>query len=171
MSGVDTLHRRVFLGTVSNLLGQGVIVICLLALIPVIVHRVGATDYGILILITSIASFVYLLDIGISAGLVKYVAEHVARSEYNEGARLVGAATWLYALFGIGVCVVGLVLALLLPGLLHLDAHTRRVVPAVVALTGLDAGISIPAIAPLALLRGLQRFSLVNGILAGGAII
>src|SRR6266581_4674085 len=70
MSSVDTLHRRVFVGTVSNVLGLAVIVICSLALIPLILHRVGATDYGILILITSIASFVYLLDIGISAGLV-----------------------------------------------------------------------------------------------------
>src|SRR5947209_20229219 len=117
MSGVDTLHRRVFLGTVSNLLGQGVIVICLLALIPVIVHQVGATDYGILVLITTIASFVYLLDIGISAGLVKYVAEYVARSQYGEGARMVGAATWLYALIGVAVWVVGLGLALALPAL------------------------------------------------------
>src|SRR6266581_4674086 len=48
-----------------------------------------------------------------------------------------------------------------LPWLLDLHGHTRRIVPAVVALTALDAGISIPAIAPLALLRGLQRFSLV----------
>src|SRR5436305_8926365 len=100
MSSSDSLHKRFFVGTVSNLLGQGVVVICSLALIPLIVHRVGATDYGILVLVTSIASFVYLLDIGISAALVKYVAEHVARAKYDEGARLVGAATWLYALLG-----------------------------------------------------------------------
>jgi O-antigen/teichoic acid export membrane protein len=171
MSSVDPLHRRFFVGTLSNLLGQGVIVVSSLALIPLIVHRVGATDFGIWILVGSIASFVFLLEIGISAGLVKYVAEHVARSEYDEGARLVGAATWLYALLGIGVCVAGLGLALVLPGLLDLHGHTRRVVPAVVALTALGAGISIPAVAPIALLRGLQRFSLVNGIVAGGAIL
>jgi O-antigen/teichoic acid export membrane protein len=148
-----------------------VIVISSLVLIPVIVDRVGITDYGILVLITSVASFVYLLDIGISAGLVKYVAEHVAREEYDEGARVVGAATWLYALIGAGVAVAGLALAPVLPGLLDLHGHTRSVVPAVVALTALGAGISIPSVAPLAVLRGLQRFSLVNGIAAGGAIL
>ncbi len=171
MSSIGTLHRRVFVGTVSNLLGQGVIVICALALTPIIVHRVGATDYGIWVLIGSIASFVYLLDIGISAGLVKYVAEHVARSEYDEGARVVGAATWIYVLIGVGVCVVGLGLAAMLPALFDLHGHTRRVVPAVVALVALDCGISIPSIAPLAVLRGLQRFSLANGILAGGVTL
>lgn len=171
MNGTDTLHRRVFLGTVSNLLGQGVIVVSSLVMTPVILHRVGTTDYGILILVTSVASFVYLLDIGISAGLVKYVAEHVARSQYDEGARVVGAATSLYVLFGVGVCVVGVGVALALPGVLGLHGHTRRVVPAVVALTALDSGISIPAIAPLALLRGLQRFTLMNGILSAGAVL
>jgi O-antigen/teichoic acid export membrane protein len=171
MSRADTLHRRVFVGTLSNLLGQGVIVISSLALIPLIVDRVGVTDYGILVLITSVASFVYLLDIGISAGLVKYVAEHVARGEYDEGARVVGAATWLYALIGVSVAVAGLALAAVLPGLLDLHGHTRKVVPAVVALTALGAGISIPSVAPLAVLRGLQRFSLVNGIAAGGAVL
>jgi len=171
MSRADPLHRRFFVGTLSNLLGQGVIVITSLAILPIIVHRVGATDYGIWILIVSVANFIFVLDIGISAGLVKYVAEHVARSEYDEGARLVGAATWLYALLGIGACVVGLVLALVLPDLLGMHGHTRRVVPAVVALTALGAGISIPSVAPLAVLRGLQRFSLVNGIAAGGAVL
>jgi O-antigen/teichoic acid export membrane protein len=171
MSNSDSLHKRVFVGTVSNLLGQGVIVICSLALVPVIVHRVGATDYGILVLATAIASFLYLLDVGISAGLVKYVAEYAARSEYDEGARMVGAATWLYTLIGVAVCIVGVGLALVLPALLGLHGHTQRVVPAVAMLTALDVGISLPSIAPIALLRGLQRFSLVNGIASGGAII
>jgi O-antigen/teichoic acid export membrane protein len=171
MSSGDSLHKRVFVGTVSNLLGMGVIVICSLALVPVIVHRVGATDYGILVVATAIASFFYLLDVGISAGLVKYVAEYVARSEYDEGAWMVGAATWLYALIGVAVCIVGVGLALVLPALLGLHGHTRRVVPAVAALTAIDVGISIPSIAPIALLRGLQRFSLVNGMAVGGAII
>jgi O-antigen/teichoic acid export membrane protein len=171
MNSNGSVHLRVFLGTLSNLLGQGVIVIASLVLLPIIVHRVGATDYGIWVLIGSIASFVFLLDIGMSAGLVKYVAEHAARSEYDEGARMVGAATWLYALIGIAVSVVGLGLALLLPGLLELHGHARRVVPALVALTAVGVGISIPSVAPLAVLRGLQRFSLVNLIAAGGAIL
>ena len=34
MRSSGTLHRRVLVGTASNLLGQGVVVICQLALIP-----------------------------------------------------------------------------------------------------------------------------------------
>jgi O-antigen/teichoic acid export membrane protein len=166
-----SLHRRVFVGTVSNLLGQGVIVITSLVLLPIIVHRVGATDYGIWVLVGSVVSFVFLLDIGISAGLVKYVAEHASRGEYYEGARMVGAATWLYAMIGIGVSVVGIALAFALPGLLDLHGHVRHVVPALVALSAVAAGISIPAVAPLAVLRGLQRFSLLNAIAGGGALL
>jgi O-antigen/teichoic acid export membrane protein len=167
----DPLPRRLFLGTVSNFLGQAVVVLSGLIVLPVIVHHVGATDYGIWVVIWSVTSFVFLLDIGISGGLVKYVAEYVSRGEREEAALMIGAATWIYAVIGVFVALGGLVLALLLPGLLDLEGHARRIVPPLVTLVAVAAGISIPAVAPLSVLRGLQRFDAVNLVTGGGAVL
>lgn len=170
MTPAGPVHRRVLRGTMSNVAGQAVIVITAIALVPIVLHDVGATDYGTWILITSIASLATLLDAGMSAALVKFVAEHVARSEHAEAGRLVAAATWLYAIIGLAIAATGMVLALVLPVLFSLDGHTREIVPALVALTSLAAGISVPQVAPMSILRGVQRYDAVNVVYAASAL-
>src|SRR5215207_152022 len=98
MTGLHAVARRVAAGTASNALGRIVILLSRIAVTPIIVHAVGATDYGIWVLVVSIATFGGILELGISAGLVKYVAEHSAREEVDEAARIVAAARWLYML-------------------------------------------------------------------------
>jgi O-antigen/teichoic acid export membrane protein len=170
MSPEQSVARRVAAGTATNIAGQAIVVISLLALAPIIVHSVGATDYGVWVLVGSVASFGFLLELGISAALIKYVAEHAARGEVDEAARMVGAATWLYTIFGAAVIGVGLVLAVALPPLVDPHGAFARLLQPLIALTALDVGISVVAIAPLAVLRGLQRFPAVNAIIGTGAL-
>ena len=165
-----SIARRVAVGTATNVAGQALVVLSALALVPIIVHAVGATDYGVWVLIGSIASFGFLFELGISAALVKYVAEHAARGEVEEAARMVGVATWLYAVLGATVTAAGLLLALVLPAVIDLHGAFARLVRPLVMLIALDVGISIIAIAPLAVLRGLQRFPAVNAIYGAGAM-
>ena len=137
---------------------------------PIIVHAVGATDYGIWVLVGAVATFGGILELGISAGLVKYVAEHAAREEVDEAARIVGAATWLYQAAR-RVLRAGRPRALLLaPLVLGLEGDSAELARALGALAALDLGISMLSLAPLSVLKGLQRFPTVNVIQAGAAI-
>jgi O-antigen/teichoic acid export membrane protein len=170
MTREHSLARRVAVGTATNVVGQAVVVVSLVALAPIIVHAVGATDYGVWVLIGSVASFGFLVELGVSAALIKYVAEHAARAEVGEAARMVGAATWLYAVLGASVTAAGLLLALTLPAVISLHGAFARLVRPLTLLTALDVGISVIAIAPLAVLRGLQRFPVVNAIIGAGAL-
>jgi O-antigen/teichoic acid export membrane protein len=167
MTGQHGVARRVAVGTATNVVGQAVVVLSSIALAPVIVHAVGATAYGVWVLIGAVASFGFLVELGISAALVKYVAEHAARGEVDEAARMVGAATWLYALLGASVASAGLLLAL---ALVDLHGAAGRLVRPLALLTAVDVGISVLAIAPMAVLKGLQRFPVVNAITGAGAL-
>jgi O-antigen/teichoic acid export membrane protein len=171
MTPERSMARRVAVGTATNVVGQAVVVLSLIALAPIIVHAVGATDYGVWVLIGSVASFGFLIELGISAALIKYVAEYAARAEVDEAARMVGAATWLYTVLGASVASAGLLLALALPEMIDLHGALARLAPPLTALTALDVGISVVAIAPLAVLRGLQRFPVVNAINGAGALV
>jgi len=84
---------------------------------------------------------------------------------------MVGAATWLYTVLGAAVVAVGLLLALALPALIHLHGAFGRLARPLAILTALDVGISVVAIAPIAVLRGLQRFPIVNAINGAGALV
>ena len=122
----DSVAWRIAGGTASNVAGQVVVLATAVLLSAVIVRSVGATDFGIWALVATVAGFGYLLELGISAGLVKYVAEHTARGELEEAARMIGAATWLYALLGTAVCLIGLVVAVMLPTIVGLHGHSAR---------------------------------------------
>jgi O-antigen/teichoic acid export membrane protein len=166
-----SVAHRIAIGTISNVAGQVAVLVTSVVLAAVIVHVVGATDFGIWALVGAVASFGFLLELGISAGLVKYVAEHGARGEIDEAALMIGAATWLYALLGGLVCVLGLGAAVTLPAIIGLHGHLARLTQSLSIFTAVDVAISMVAIAPIAVLKGVQRFPAVNAIAGGGALL
>jgi O-antigen/teichoic acid export membrane protein len=163
--------RRIAAGTFANVLGKGTVLLVGIVLAPIILHFVGATDLGIWLVIQSVGAFAFLVELGISAGLLKYVAEHAARGETDEAAQMVAAAKWLYALLGGLVTIAGLVLALGLTDLVELHGRPGQVVPPLAAITALDVGITILALPPVTVLKGLQRFPVSNAITGGGAVM
>ena len=171
MSALNAVARRVAAGTASNVLGRVVVLASRIAVTPVIVHAVGATDYGVWILVGSIASFGAILELGISAGLVKYVAEHSARSETGEAARIVAAGAWLYRLLAAFFAATGLAIALLAPVVLGLEGEPAELARALGIVASVDLGLSMLSLAPMSVLRGLQRFPTVNAIQAGAALL
>ena len=163
--------RRVALGTAANMGGQAIVVLSVLIITPAIVRTVGATDYGVWVLFGSVASLGMLLELGIAAALVKFVAEHAERGEVQEASLMVGAATWLYVLSGGLLIIIGLTLALAVPAVAPLHHAFARLFRPLAILVGLEIGVSMVAVAPGAVLRGLQRYPIANAILGGGALV
>ena len=64
-----------------NLAGGVVPALAALAVVPAILRGLGAEGYGLLVLITSILGYFALLDVNVTAGSTKYVAEHHARGD------------------------------------------------------------------------------------------
>lgn len=64
-----------------NLLGAAVPALLAIVTIPYIVSVLGATDYGLLALITSIVGYFALLDINVTASSTKYVAQYRASGD------------------------------------------------------------------------------------------
>jgi O-antigen/teichoic acid export membrane protein len=171
MTGLHAVARRVATGTASNALGRIVVLLSRIAVTPIIVHAVGATDYGVWVLIGSVASFGAILELGISAGLVKYVAEHSAREETAEAAHIVAAATWLYRLLAGFFALSGLLLAAVVPLILGLEGDAKTLAHALGAVAAVDLALSMFSLAPMSVLKGMQRFPVVNAIQAGAALL
>jgi O-antigen/teichoic acid export membrane protein len=171
MASDHATARHVALGTAANIAGQALVILSIIVVTPLVVHAVGPSAYGVWVLFGSIASFGLLLELGIAAALVKYVAEHAARGEQGEAARMVGAATWLYALAGGLLAITGIALAFVVPALADLHGTLGRYFTPLAILVGLNLGVSMLAISPVALLQGLQRFPAANAIISGGAVL
>ena len=92
-----------------NFLGAAVPAFLSLATIPYILARLGAADFGLLMLVTAIVGYFALLDISVTAGSTKFVAQYNATGDHGQVHATASFGLVVYTCIG----VVGM-LALLL---------------------------------------------------------
>lgn len=173
-----TIRRRVLVGTASNYLGKLVTLAVWFFLTPFILKRLGESDYGLWVLVSALASYGWLLEFGIGNGVSKYVAEYLARGDREQAQRLVTTAFWLYSAAGLVAIGVSALLAQLFLALFNIPAGQEALARCLVLLSGLSLGISFPFYTLIAVLRGMQRYDVVNAVgifgmalLAAGMVI
>src|SRR5207247_1724057 len=65
-------------------------------LTPFILHQLGASNFGLWMLIGSVVMYGSLLDFGIAGAVIRYVAEYRARGETEQARSLGAAAYWAW---------------------------------------------------------------------------
>lgn len=165
------LARRVVRAGASNMAGRFVSILVWFLLTPAILHAVGPVAYGLWALVMSLVSYGFLLDLGVSATLTKYVAEHVSRGELERAQGYVATAVRLQAMLGVVAFLLALVLAALLPLVLRIDADLRRELPILIAIMGATVGLSLASSPLTAVLRGLQRYDLANVLVVTNVLL
>ena len=156
------IRSHVFRSTASNLIGQVVILGTGFFLAPFVLHRIGASDYGLWILVNSLTGYGSVLEFGISSAVIKYVAEFRVRGEREQMHALIATALTLYTLLGILAILFSVAVAALLPHIIHVPPGEEVKAARLVLLAGVGLGLSIPATIVVGVLRGLQRFDLLN---------
>lgn len=164
------LGSHMLRSTLSNVAGQAIVLLIWFALTPFIVHRLGAGDYGIWVLVASFVAYGGLLDLGVGAAVTKYVADLRARGRPDEASELIATALAMYCVIALVVLVMTVPLAWLAPSIFNVRPGQEQTLRVVIALTGAALAIQLPATAAYAVLRGLQRFDLNNLIGVGATL-
>lgn len=158
------IRRRVMIGTASNFVGQLVVFSISFLLTPFLLRSLGPTVYGLWVLAGSIVAYGAVLDFGIWGTIIKYVAQGHAQGDDALVRRLLRTILYFY----LGICalisVTGIALAPLFPHVFQLPPEEHRLAGQLVALMSVATGLALPCMIPLAVLRGLQRYDLVNFI-------
>ncbi len=157
-----TIRSQVLRNTLSNIAGKVVILGVWFFLTPFLIHQLGASDYGLWILISSLVAYGSLLDFGIANAITKYVAQYQAEGRIEQAHSLVATALWLYLALGLFAIMMGALLAPLVPALLSLPPRQAAMVTGLTFLSALGLGVSLPSATTIAVLRGLHRFDLAN---------
>jgi O-antigen/teichoic acid export membrane protein len=156
------IRSQVLRNTISNTIGKVVTLGVWFFLTPFLLHQLGASDYGMWILITSIVAYGSLLDFGVANAITKYVAQYHAEGQIEQARGLVATALWLYIGLGLVVIALGAVLAPILPALLELPPEQYATASWLTLLSALSLGVSLPSATTISVLRGLHRFDLAN---------
>lgn len=83
-----------------SLVGFGAPIIVSIITLPLIIKGLGVGEYGVLILVNTIIGFLSLLDLGLSAGLSKYVTHYKAVGDQGNLQKIVNNAYSLYWIIG-----------------------------------------------------------------------
>ena len=166
-----TVGRRIAINTISNYIGQIVVLAGGLLLTPFLIEHLGSSRYGLWVLVSAIVGYAGLLDLGIANAIVHYVAAFKAQGEPQRASALIATALWLYIGLGMLAMMLCVLLALLVPGHMHLNAAEQADLAQLMLISAVAVGVGIPCVASNAILRGLQRFDQANAIVVGGTLL
>lgn len=85
----------------SNLLGAALPALVMLGTVPLVVRGLGEAGYGVYSLVTAIVGYFAVMDINLTAGSVKYIAEHRANEDEARVAETVSFGLAVYAAIGL----------------------------------------------------------------------
>ncbi len=153
LKNVITNYLRFFLGAVIAF-----------ALTPFMVHVMGDRDYGLWITVFSLTGYFGLFDQGIRPSLVRYVSREHAAGDHDALARTISSAFALYSSVGVVTMAVAVVVAMNASSWIRVDPALHAIAPTLVLLVGASIALGFPLGVYGAVLSGLQRYDVANGI-------
>ena len=166
-----TIRRRVLRNTASNVAGLLVSRGIWFVLTPFILHELGATRYGLWVLVGSIVGYGFILQDGTSGALQRYIALFRAQADGRRASAVVTAAVAISLAAGLALFALGIVVAPLVPRLFHVPPSEQLLAARVFRIMALGVGVSIVTSIPTAILRGLQRHDVVNLLMTAGSAL
>jgi O-antigen/teichoic acid export membrane protein len=152
---------RSFRNVVSNWAGSLISLLVAFFLSPFVVHHLGATAYGVWVLIMSLTGYLGLLDLGVRGTVTRYVAEFHTRGKHEEASRLVSSALAIFTLLGAVALATSIVAALIASRLFHLPQNHLGVL---LIVAGASVATTLIGSVFGAIVVGLQQFEISNAI-------
>ncbi len=165
------LRQRIFRNTASNYIGQFIVLGVGFVIAPFILHTLGASVYGLWVLVNSVMAYGSLLDLGLYSAVVKYVSEYYAKHDLQQAESMIATALSIYTVVGLIAIMLSIPMAFLFPRLFSVPPVERSTITWLVILAGVNLGLSIPGVTIWAVLNGLQRFDLANILTVTGTLI
>lgn len=95
------MQLRLARNALANLLAAAIPALVMLGTVPLVVGALGQAGYGVYSLVTAIVGYFAVIDINVTAGSVKYIAQHRAVDDDDKVAETVSFGLASYAAIGI----------------------------------------------------------------------
>jgi O-antigen/teichoic acid export membrane protein len=173
----NTIINQAMRSTLSNFIGRFIGLATWFLLTPFILRHLEPSLFGLWVLVGSVVAYGSLLDFGIAGAVTKYIAEYRVKGELEEARVLVATALVYYTAVGLLVTLVSIAIAPIFPKFFNISSEHHSTATSLVMLSGFGMGLSILSASTTAVLRGMQRFDLMNllgvitTLLRAGAIV
>jgi O-antigen/teichoic acid export membrane protein len=161
-----SIHRSVILNWVGLAFRMGASFV----LLPYIVARIGENGYGSYLVLVAAFGYSEILDFGLSAAIVRYVARMAATGEHERLNRILGAIFRFYFLLA-ALIVAAATLAWLFPQPWMRPQGAEPRFPFYIFLFGLLSASTFFQVGWKWILRGRERYDLSNVIDLAGLVV
>ena len=129
---------------------------------PLMIHKLGALQYGLWILVSSLLDYYGLLDLGIRAAVFRFAARYSGMQAREELDETFVSSLSVSGVICAAVCVLSLLLAGVLPPFFLKGAEGLATFRWLVMLIGTSLGLAFPTRILASYLSALQRWDLFN---------
>ena len=143
-----------------------------IVLLPFTIRHLGASEYGLWMLVASLTYYFQLLDLGYGSGLVRHVADADARGDAAGVNAVLSTFAVVYAALGLlaAAGIVGLVFWAV-PHFPNLSAPEIRRGQLILAIMGIRMALGFPMTVFGAVTTARQRFALNNTVAIAVALV
>jgi O-antigen/teichoic acid export membrane protein len=131
---------------------------------PFLIHHLGVAGYGVWILIQSTISYMFLMELGLRATIVRFVARDYANSNHDEVSRIVSAAVWVRFWSGVTVVFLTSTIAGLMPHLFRIPGQYMMAARVGLLIVGLTFAVTLVFSVFASTLMAIGAFGLMAGL-------
>ena len=155
-----SLKRLIFRNTLFNSFSFIWSILLNILLLPFMIEHIGIVGFGVYVLVISITGYFALLDLGIGVSLVKLIAEHNAKKQFEKMNEIISTAFFTYAIIGLIVAAGLFSIATLFLGVFNMPQEFYSQAQTILYIVGITSIFSFPLLALNGVLSGLQRYDL-----------
>lgn len=137
---------------------------------PYMVHLLGISLFGTWALLSSLSSYLFLLDFGFASAIARFVAEADATQNRNRLSKIFSISVLLYVCWGVVIASALMLWRSEICDFFRLEAHDASALKTAYIATVFSFLFSMLATAYLQIIDGLQKMN-VSGTIASTAII
>ena len=164
--------KKIATNTLANYILKGLQLVLNLVAIPILVHKLGEEGFGIILFAGVIVGYFNVLELGISDGVTKYVAQYLALKNYEKLQKIINSSLNLFLFIGVLVAIL-IVTWSYLGGVswFNVDNMQESNYTKVFIAAGFVAITSWPQILLKSVFKGIQDFVTLNIMVGVGRLI
>ncbi|MDO6444980.1 oligosaccharide flippase family protein [Colwellia sp. 1_MG-2023] len=140
-------------------------------MLPFLISHLGSEDYALWVLIGSIISSYYLMDLGLNHTVTRYVARYIYTEEYDRANQIINTALLIYSVLGVVLFTLTVLAVFFIAPEIVNDPEDLRTAQAILLISGLSLSLEFPSKAFPGVISAYLRFDTIALVRTLGSVL
>ncbi len=160
---MSKIGEKLLRGATAKVVTQAITVVVAIAVLPLVIHKLGERMFPAWVLIRTITGYYGLLDLGLSLAVARFVSRYLGRDDKDEANRYISASFYIFCAGGIIVFIVTVLAAFLCRNMVA-DPQEAKMFSYALLIAGTTLAITFPTRCFGGILRAHLRFDMISAM-------